>query len=275
MQAFEYGWKSDDGITFQGRGWAPDKPKAVICFVHGIGEHMGRYEHVGTAFTDAGYAVLGFDLRGHGKSGGVRGHAPSFEAFMKDIDRLVEEAKTRYPKLPRLIYGHSLGGILVLNYGLRRKPDVKGIVATAPALRSSIELQKSKVAMAKILGSLLPSVTMDSGLDPNTICRDPEVVKRYVADPLVHGKISFGMGKAVLGATRFALEHAAEFPVPLLIMHGTEDKLGFPSGSQEFASKVKQGCTLKLWEGLSHELHNEPEKAQVFAYAIGWMDARL
>ncbi len=275
MQSFEYAWQSRDGISFYGQGWAPEAPKAVICLVHGLGEHCGRYAHMGKAYAAAGYALLGFDLRGHGKSGGPRGHTPSFEAFMQDIDRLLEEARIRYPELPRFIYGHSLGGILTLNYALRRKPDVNGVVTSAAGLRTALEQQKGKVFLARVLGSILPAGAIASGLDPNTISRTPEVVQRYVSDPLVHDKLSFGMGKSVMGAIPWAFEHAAEFPAPLLVMHGTADQLGFASGSQEFASKFKGDCTFKAWEGLSHELHNEPEQEDVFKYVIAWMDAHL
>ena len=112
------------------RGWAPkDKPKAVVALIHGLGEHTGRYAHVGAALTEKGYALLGFDLRGHGKSGGPRGHLPSSEAFMTDIDRFLEETAERYPGLPQFLYGHSLGGLLVLNYALRRKPRLAGVIS--------------------------------------------------------------------------------------------------------------------------------------------------
>ena len=275
MQSFEYTWQSVDGIPFYGQGWAPETPKAVVCLVHGLGEHSGRYAHMGKAYAQAGYALLGFDLRGHGKSGGRRGHAPSFEAFMQDIDRLLEEAGSRYPGLPRFIYGHSLGGILTLNYALSRKPDVNGVITSAAGLRTAIEQQKGKVFLARVFGSVIPSVVIPSGLDPNTISRTPEVVQRYVSDPLVHDKLSFGMGKSVMGAIAWAFEHAPEFPAPLLVMHGTADQLGFASGSQEFASKVEGDCTFKAWEGLAHELHNEPEQAEVFEYTIAWMEAHL
>jgi alpha-beta hydrolase superfamily lysophospholipase len=275
MQSFEYAWQSTDGISFYGQGWAPENPKAAVCLVHGLGEHSGRYAHLGKAYARSGYAVLSFDLRGHGKSGGARGHAPSIEAFMKDIDRLFEEARKRYPGLPLFMYGHSLGGILTLSYILRRKPDLKGVVTSAAGLRNAVMEQKGKVAMAKLFGSLLPSVAIPSGLDPHTISRDPEVVKRYVNDPLVHDKLSFGMGKALLAAIPWAFEHASEFSLPLLVMHGSQDRLGYPSGSQEFASRVTGDCTFKSWEGLFHELHNEPEQEDVFKFVINWMDAHL
>lgn len=276
MKTFQSGWESKDGIKFFTQGWEPDKkPKAVVCLVHGHGEHTGRYVHVGEAFTQAGYVLTGFDLRGHGKSGGPRGHAPSFEALMQDIDRFLKETEARYPKLPRFLYGHSLGGILVLNYALRRRPDVVGVISTAAGLRTALEEQKFKILMARVLGTLMPTVTLASGLDPKTLSRDPKVVQAYIDDPLVHDQMTLGFGKTMLSVLPWTFEHAHEFPVPLLIMHGGSDMLGYPKGSQDFASRVPLNCTLKIWDGLYHEIHNEPEKAQVLKTMVEWMDVQL
>ena len=122
MQHIEFTQQTPDGVQFYFQGWQPETPpKAVVCLVHGLGEHSGRYAHVAAALNDAGYALLGFDLRGHGKSGGPRGHTPSYDTLMDDIGRLLAEAAQRYPGQPQFLYGHSLGGNLVLNYALRRK----------------------------------------------------------------------------------------------------------------------------------------------------------
>jgi len=276
MKMFESGWESKDGIKFYMRGWEPDKkPKAVVCLVHGLGEHVGRYVHVGEAFSKAGYVLTGFDLRGHGKSGGPRGHVPSFETLMQDIDRFLKETETRYPNLPRFLYGHSLGGILILNYALRRRPDVVGVISTAAGLRTALEEQKFKVLMARILGTLMPTVMLASGLDPKTLSRDPKVVQAYIDDPLNHDRMTLGFGKTMLSVLPWTFEHAHEFPVPLLIMHGGKDMLGYPKGSQDFASRVPKNCTLKIWDGLYHEIHNEPEKAEVLKTMVEWMDGQL
>lgn len=272
MQTHEWTWKSFDGLDMFGRRWETDgDPRAVILLVHGLGEHCGRYEHVAQMLTDNGYSLISFDLRGHGKSGGQRGHASSFEDFMKDIDSMFAQVADWFPGKPQFIYGHSLGGILVLNYVLRRKPALAGAIVTSPGLRTALEEQKAKVALAKILGALLPSSGLPSGLDASAISRDPEVVRRYREDPLVHDKITFGMARGVLEAINWAFAHAAEFPLPLLLMHGTADQIAYDRGSREFAAAVKGDCTLKLWEGLTHETHNEPEKEQVFQYLLDWL----
>ncbi len=276
MKVFESSWTDGQGLNFYSKGWEPDaKPKAVIALVHGHGEHIGRYEHVGKAFSDAGYAVMGFDLRGHGRSGGPRGHTPSFEALMRDIDLFLQQVRQRYPDLALFLYGHSIGGVLVLNYTLRRKPDVKGVVATGPAVHTEPEKHPAKLVMARVLGGLLPTVVIPSGLQTPMLSRDSKLVEAYVSDPLVHDKISLGFGKSMLGANRWALQHAAEFPVPLLLMHGKDDQIAFPSSSEEFAAGAQGKARLILWDHLYHEIHNEPEKSQVLKTAIDWMDERL
>ncbi len=276
MERIEYHWRTDDGVELFGQGWLPaGAPKAAVCLVHGLGEHSGRYAHVAEALNQAGYALLGFDLRGHGRSGGPRGHAPSLEAWLCDIDRLLEEASQRFPGTPRFVYGHSLGGILVLDYVLLRRPALAGAIVTSPGLHTAIEQQKVKVALSKVLGRWLPGLTLASGLNPQHLSRDPQVVRAYVDDPLVHDRLTAGSGYQLLKGIQLALERAAEFPLPLLLMHGTQDQLCFPSSSTEVAEAHPGDCTLKVWEGGYHELHNEPEKQAVLRSMTEWLDKHL
>lgn len=277
MKHYEMSWKSRDGLDIFAQAWEPDivQPKAVVCHVHGLGEHSARYAHVAEAFSKEGFVLFTSDLRGHGRSAGPRGHVSAIEDFMQDIDVLFEQARSRYPGLPFFLYGHSLGGILVLHYGLSRKPDVKGVIATSSGLRTALEKQPLKVFLAKVLGSLIPGTAIASGLDANGISHDKNVVKVYQEDPLVHDKASLGFGKVMLGVTKWTLEHAGEFSRPLLLLHGKADPIAFPSGSIEFAAPLKEKCTLVLWEDGYHELHNEPNKAEVLKTMTLWMDARL
>jgi acylglycerol lipase len=277
VKSFELNWKSKDGLDLFGRAWEPMecKPKAVICHVHGLGEHSGRYVHAAQAFTKACHIMLSFDLRGHGCSGGARGHLPSFDSYLDDVDVLLEQARSRYPGLPLLLYGHSLGGTIVLGHGLKRKPDVSGVIATGSALHTALELQPVKKTLVRVLGALMPNASMPSGLDVNMLSHDPSVIKAYVNDPLVHNKVTLGFGRNMLDAVHYILDHAAEFPLPLLMVHGKEDVIAFPSSSIEFAAPLMDKCTLMLWDGLYHEVHNEPEKDKVLNAMILWMDARL
>lgn len=276
MKTYESSWTDQQGLKFYSRGWEPDTaPKAVVALVHGHGEHIGRFAHVGEIMTKAGYAVMGFDLRGHGQSGGPRGHTPSIEAFMRDIDLFLEHVHARYPNLPVFLYGHSIGGALVLNYGLRRKPDVNGVIATSPALHTEPEKHPEKVVMAKVLGGLLPTVAISTGLQTSMLSHDPQVEQAYVKDLLVHDKVSLAFGKVMLEANQWALQHASEFALPLLLVHGTDDQIAFPSSSREFAAALGNKATLVLWKGLYHETHNELNKAEVLKTTIEWMDEHL
>ena len=269
----EFTRQTPDNLPIYFQGWQPDhQAKAVICLVHGLGEHSGRYQHVAAALNAADFAVLGFDLRGHGKSGSARGHTPTYDTLMDDIGRLLDEAAACWPGLPRFLYGHSLGGNLVLNYALRRKPAISGVVATSPCIRVANPPPAPQVALAKVINTVRPSFQMANGLALDGLARDPEVITAYTSDPLVHDRISVRLALGMIEAGEWALAHAAEFPVPLLLVHGTADQLTCAPASQEFATRAGAKCTLKLWEGFYHETHNEPEKAEVLGFMIDWLN---
>jgi len=224
----------NDDITFYMQGWEPEgKPKAIICLIHGLGEHTGRYIHVGKALNDAGYSLFGFDLRGHGQTGGPRGHFPSLDVVLQDIQQFVEFQKQNHPDSPVFLYGHSLGGLLTIAYALQHGEGLNGVIVTGAALRSPLQEDKVKMTMAKLLGA--PAFTVPSGLEAKAISRDQNVVDAYVNDPLVHDKASMGLGKTGIVAVDLCFSHAKEFKPPLLIMHGTKDRLTYPSGSEDFA----------------------------------------
>jgi alpha-beta hydrolase superfamily lysophospholipase len=265
-----------DGLKLFTQTWLPDtEPIALIYLIHGLGEHCGRYTHVAEFLTSHGLAVFSMDNRGHGQSGGERGHVNKFEDYMQDMDQLIQAARNEYPLLPAFLYGHSLGGILVLNYALRRRPDIRGVIATSPGLRTALEEQKAKIALSKLIASILPKLSIPTGLAPEQISHDPEVVKRYIEDPLVHDKGTPALAVNLLNSIEWVYQHAHEFPVPLLLMHGSEDQIAYARGSQEFASKVRGDCTLKLWDGMAHETHNEPEKKEVLAYLWEWLKSKI
>jgi alpha-beta hydrolase superfamily lysophospholipase len=276
VRHFESCWKTHDGLQLHAQGWQPDgEARGVVALVHGLGEHSGRYAHVGAALCDRGYVLLAFDLRGHGNSQGPRGHAPRFEAWMQDLDLSLRHAEHHYPGLPVFLYGHSLGAILALNHALRRCPQLQGIMATGLAVRTSLERQTAKLALVHLLGRVVPKMTLPSGLDPRGLSRDPKVVSAYVDDPLVHDRLSVGTALSLLRAVAYTLDHADELHLPLLLMHGGADSLVYPQGALEFADLVTGGCTLKLWDGLYHEIHNEPERREVLATMIAWLDEHI
>jgi alpha-beta hydrolase superfamily lysophospholipase len=272
MKHFEWTWYISDKTRLYAQSWQPDRPPVgVVCLVHGLGEHSSRYAHVAAALAEAGYVTLAFDQRGHGKSQGARGDAASYEQQLDDIKRLLAEAGERFPALPCFLYGHSMGGNLVLNYALRRRTPLAGVIATGPWLRSAINQPAWRIRSGRILHKLRPSLSQASGLDVTAVSRDPAQVQAYRDNPLNHDKISLRMYFACADAGLWALDRAAEFALPLLLMHGGADRLTSAAASREFAAKIKQGCTYKEWDALFHEIHNEPEQQQVFAYMIDWL----
>lgn len=276
MNHEEFSWQTSDHVQLYAQQWAPDRdPVAVVCLVHGLGEHSGRYRHVAGHFNEAGWAVITFDLRGHGKSGGQRGHTPSFNSYMTDIDLLMQEASRRYPGKPQVIYGHSLGGLLVLNYVERRKPGVAAAVATSPGLVTSLQDQKLMVFMARFLGKLIPTGTISSGLDANGLSHDRAVIDEYKRDPLVHDKTTFRLGRELLNSVDYAFAHAHEFPVPLLLIHGEKDPIAFASGSEKFAALAPDVTTLTICPDLYHELHNELCKEDILRDIVQWISSKL
>jgi acylglycerol lipase len=279
MRTFESKFEGSDKTSFYIQGWEPDtSPKAMVALVHGLGEHIGRYAHVGKTLTDAGYALIGFDLRGHGKSGGARGHFPSLDMVMGDIRQFFQFVSQRYPDIFQFLYGHSLGGLLALTYALQSKDYLKGVMVTSPGLRSALQEQKVKLAMVKILGSLIPELTVPSELDVKALSHDQKIVDAYVNDPLVHDRITLAFGRVGLQAIAECFAQAREFAFPLLIMHGKADQVAYPSGSEDFAwlaSEKNKDVTLKLWDNLYHEIHNESEQTEVFKVMIEWLDKHL
>jgi alpha-beta hydrolase superfamily lysophospholipase len=273
MQILEWNWKSSDGINMYGHSWAPEgQIKAVVLLVHGLGEHVGRYEHVAAAFTERGYALLGFDLRGHGKSGGPRGHTPSYQALMDDITEFIKQADTRFPGLPRFLYGHSLGGNLVLNYVLRCRPNLPGVLVTGPWLELAFQPPASQVKLGKIMNGVFPGFTQKSNLNTKGLSHDQAVVTAYERDPLVHDKITARLFVTTYESGLWALEHAAEFPLPILLMHGSADPITSAKASQLFAERAGDKVTVRIWDGMYHEIHNEFDQAQVFKVMLDWLD---
>lgn len=250
----------------------------MVCLIHGLGDHTGRFEHVGRTLADAGYCLVGFDLRGHGQTPGQRGHFPSLKVVIRDILQFVELQKLNHPGLPVFLYGHSFGGLLTLTYAILHGDGLNGVIVTGAALRSPILEHKVKVIFTKLLGPLLLGITLSTGLDATMISRDRDVVRRYVSDPLVHDRISLGLARSGFSAIDLCNKHAREFKPSLLIMHGTADRITYPEGSREFAKlagETSKDVTLRLWDGLYHELHNEPEQGEVFDVMKEWLDRHL
>jgi acylglycerol lipase len=256
------------------RQWEPEgEPRAVVALVHGLGEHSGRYEHVAERFTRAGIAVEAIDLRGHGRSPGARGDT-RFAPALSDIDRLVASCADR--GVPVFLYGHSLGALLGVAWLLERPmPPVAGAIVSAIGLHSALREQAGKVRAARVLGRAVPKVRLKSGIDPATLSRDPEVVRAYRDDKLVHDIASLGFGRDALEAIDAILAGAPRLSLPLLVIHGSEDTVAYASGSRELAALAPDACTLHVYDGLFHEIHHEPERDRVLGDVLAWVEQEL
>ncbi len=272
MKELELQWKSSDNLTLYVKVWEPEEtPRAVICLVHGIGEHINRYNQWASDFVDKGYTVIGFDQRGHGRSEGKRGHTPSYEILLQDIELLLKRSRERQPDTPDILFGQSLGGNLVLNYVLRQEVKPTCAIASSPWLRLAYDVPEIQEKLGRIFIRIIPGLIQKSNLDLNDLSRDPEVVRRYIDDPLVHNKVSLRLAFSSIDAGLWALSNAGKLDVPVLLMHGDSDRITSHKATIEFAEKAKSSTWLKIWEGLTHELHNEPEKQAVFNFVLNWI----
>lgn len=268
--------EATDGLKLACRIWeVPGPPRGVVCLLHGLGEHGGRYDHLAQFLNRAGWTVHALDLRGHGISEGKRGHAPSYDQILEDISLFLGKAAGRFAGTGLFLYGHSMGGGLALNYALRKSSALAGIVATGPLLETAFPPPAVKLVLARVLSRLWPSLALPSSLDTAAISRDAAVISAYLNDPLVHDRLSVRMGLEILAAGRWAMDKAAGLNLPCLIMHGDADRLCLSRASELFSQRAGGECSLKIWPGLYHELHNEPEKEEVFAWLLNWLEKTL
>lgn len=265
-----------DGTSLIGYEWLVDEPKAVICMVHGLGEHMGRYDHVAAHFNAQAISFFGFDLRGHGLSEGKRGHTPSFDILLDDIEEMLMYARAEYNDAPIFLYGHSLGGNLVTNYILRKNiNELQGAIISSPWLKLAEEPPKSKVKLARLMNGLWPSFSESNQLDINKLTNEDAINQAYKNDPLVHDKISARMFVECYQNGLWALDHVDRNKIPVLMFHGTEDKITSAEGSQEFADKAGDQVTYKQWKVTKHEPHNDISKKEVLENISKWVGQEI
>lgn len=253
------------GLPEMLRTWTPAAPPwAHVVLVHGLGEHSGRYEHVGSAFAEAGIAVRSFDLLGHGRSGGRTADIDDFSIIHDQIGAHVRSL--RKTGVPVALYGHSLGGVLSLEYALGEREPVDALVLSAPGLSGGKAWQR---VVAGLLGAVVPRVKVTNAFDGGLLSRDPAVGEAYFADPLVTTKTSLGMGKELFDAGDRCRSSLDRLAVPTLVLHGGSDRLVPPEASLPLVESPH--VERRLYPKLRHELHNEPEGPEVIAAAIDWL----
>lgn len=250
-------------------------PKAVIAIIHGLGDHSGWFSNLINHFVIKNYAVVTLDLRGHGRSEGKKGHIPSYDAILDDIDILYNLAAKHFENKPVFLYGHSFGGNLALNYELRRHPKVAGVITTGPWLKLADEPSNLSIKFISLLDKISPAFSLANGVvDASNLSHNLDLQNTYNNDPLVHNYVSARLFINAYKSGLWALNNAAAFDVPLLLMHGSEDIITSPAASKLFAEKVQNNlCTHKQWDGLYHSLHNEINSEEIYGYTINWIES--
>jgi alpha-beta hydrolase superfamily lysophospholipase len=273
--------KTSDGLTLHTRHWrAPSPALGTAVLVHGLGEHIGRYEHVAEHLTTLGWDVRGFDHRGHGRSGGRRGDIARPDSLLHDLGDFLDEVRRTDAARPLVLIGHSLGGLVVARFvaeSVAPQPapwsrSVDGVVLSSPAIDPGLHpVQKALLAVAP---RILPHLCVNNGLRPEWICNDPAVVQAYLQDPLVHDRISGLLGRFIADAGPLVLERASGWPVPTLLMWSGQDRCVSPVGSERLAQALPAGLrTVKAFPALAHEILNERERGAVLALLGGWLRA--
>lgn len=263
------------GVELFAQSWLPEeRPHGIVVLVHGFGEHSDRYAYLVAALTAAGYAVYGFDHRGHGRSPGQRGHVERFGDFLEDVRQVIVRVQADNPGLPLFLFGHSVGGLVALYYALLHPENLAGVIASAPLL-SQPNISPIVLTIARLLSRFVPTFPLDTGLDSATISRDPAEVQRYKTDPLVHAKTSARAGAEGMNAIARVQAHAGELRTPLLLYHGGDDRLVSIAGSRTFFANAGS-ADKTFWElpGGFHESHNDLGREQLFARLVAWLDAR-
>jgi len=266
----EYQTVTPDNIKLHSKTYQPaTTPIGTITFIHGFGEHIGRYEHVYPIYCSAGFVINTFDLRGHGKSEGVRAFSPSIEVSLRDIAQIAAKAD---PALPHFLYGHSMGGGFCLLYLERMPHTFTGVIITDPLIKLHFEVSRIKMFAGRMIAKIAPEHHMFNELRPEALSRDQEVGKAYVADPLVLRDITTRLGTILMDMGDWIIADAAKITVPILVVHGTGDTItSLPATQQVFGLISSPDKTLKLLEGWFHEPHNEINKEELFTLVVEWL----
>ncbi len=259
-----------DGLELRTRHWAAPDPWASLLLVHGLGEHSGRYEHVGDQFAAAGIDTHGYDHRGNGASDGRKGDIDRWSRYHDDLEDRLAAVRAMPDRRPVVLYAHSMGALVAAGYLIDDRPRPDMTVLAAPGLDTT--LATWKIALAPLVGRILPTLTLPNGVRMETLSRDPEVGRRLLADPL-NGRASTAQFAAEAGREQARVRAAARsIGGPTLVIHGLDDGLVPPSASEVFEGAP--GVERRTYPGLRHEMHNEPEGPQVLDEVIAWLRER-
>jgi alpha-beta hydrolase superfamily lysophospholipase len=257
--------------------WEPESaPRAVLLVAHGAGEHSARYQPLAQFMTGYGFAVAALDHHGHGYSEGRPGHVNSFDEYLYDLAIFHRQVAARYAGLPMFLFGHSMGGLITSNYLLHHQKEFLGGILSGPAIKTDLQPGPVQMQLLRLLALLVPRLGMLK-LNADGISRDPEVVRKYIEDPLVfHGKMTARMLRELFAGMSKIQAGAARITLPMLLLHGGADVMTAPEGSRFLYEHIgSSDKTLKIYPGLYHEILNEPERAEVLAHMLEWVETRL
>ncbi len=266
---------SKDGLKLYYRAWLVESPKAVLCVIHGLGEHSGRYRQLAEFFNAQNISVLAMDNRGHGKSGGKKGHGHGYHLLLSDVEELMKKARAEHTEAPIFLMGHSMGGNFVGNFILKENVnELTGFILSSPWIKLAFEPPKWKVNLAKKVASVLPFFTQSNELNTAHLSRDNEVVKKYEADPLVHDKISVRLFTDCLTNGLELLKSDKKPKIPGLVFHGSADQITDPKASEEFAEKYENVEFVSI-EGSYHETLNDLDREKVLEILLTWITKNI
>lgn len=268
-QFFEY---EDQKIFYQ--YFTGEITNAILLLVHGLGEHSGRYASWAHKFNQYNYGVCALDLPGHGKSEGKRGDIIKFSDFYNVLDIFAERVQKDFPEKPIILYGHSMGGNIVANYVLKRKPVLKALILSSPWLKLTTQPNTFKYLLGRLMHKIYPQYHDRTNLNASFISRIPEEVEKYKTDKLVHDRITPALFFPLYIKGIKMVDKAAEFYLPTLVFHGSEDQLTSYSASQKFA-EGNDKIHFKSYEGGYHELHNDLCREELFEDILDWLSIHV
>lgn len=272
------GFFDHEGARIYRQAWLPEEgtPRAVVLVVHGIAEHSGRYGNLVEHLVPLGYAVYSLDLIGHGRSEGARAYVRRFGEYSALVHAYLAQVRAEHPGLPFFLFGHSMGAVIVACYILDYNPALAGVLLSGTSTEMPDDVTPLTLALGKVLSAVLPRMPLKA-LKSTTVSRDPAVVQAYDSDPMIHrGLLPARTGVELLQAQQRIAAHAPEIALPVLMIHGGDDRLAPLSGARAFYEALgAEDKTLKVYEGLYHEVCNEPECGLVLADIASWIEAHL
>ncbi|MFC1865898.1 alpha/beta hydrolase [Chloroflexota bacterium] len=273
MKQIDGYFKGQEGFNLYFQGWLPpENPWAIIFLVHGLAEHSGRYAGTAAFLQKQGYAVFCLNHQGHGLSEGRKGYIGCFATYTADLSSFIVEMSAKYPDIPVFLLGHSMRGTIAIDYCLKNHDKIEGLILSAPALQTGKGIKKWQLLLTKILATIAPKAGVDR-LDSSAISKDQAVVAAYRNDELVYtGKLSARLCLGMLKTMHALPRETVTIRLPVLIMHGSEDRLISSAGSLKIHKTIgSEDKTLKIYQGLYHEILNEPEKDMVYEDMLEWI----